>query len=135
MHTVSWGRGLASAGAALAAWVAVDSLLGGGSASGPADASQFLLLWGLPFAVAAVFSGWYAARGGREEVRDAARHGCLGGLAAGGGAFLLVLASSLFRPWDALSGLVAGLVYAPIAAVFGLGAGIALARMRKQRPR
>ena len=134
MSIVAWSRGLAAAGAGLTAWVAVDSLLGGGSASGPADASQFLLLWGLPFAAAAAFFGWYAMRGGREEVRDAARHGCLGGILAGGGAFLLVLASSLFRPWDALSGVVAGFVYAPIAAVFGLGAGIALARMRKRRP-
>jgi len=134
MNIVSWSRGLAAVGAGLTAWVAVDSLLGGSSASGLGKASQFLLLWGLPFAAAAVFFGWYAIRGGRKEVRDAGRYGCLGGILAGGGAFLLVLASALFRPWDALSGVVAGFVYAPIAAAFGLGAGIALARMRKRRP-
>jgi len=134
MSIVSWTRGLAAAGAGLTAWVAVDSLLGGSSASGSAGGSQFLLLWGLPFAAAAFFLAWYAIGGGREEVRDAARFGCLGGFLAGGGAFLLVLASSLFRPWDALSGVVAGFVYAPIAAMFGLGVGIALARMRKRRP-
>ena len=135
MHTVSWSRGLASAGAALAAWVAIDSLLGGGAASGMRDDSRFLLLWGLPFAVAAVFLGWYAIRGGREDVRDVQPDTwCLGGFLAGGGVFLLVLASSLFRPWDALSGAVAGFVYAPIAAVVGLCIGVAIVRMRKRRP-
>lgn len=135
MHTVSWGRGLASAGAALAAWVAIDTLLGGGAASGMRDDSRFLLLWGMPFAVAALFLTWYAIRGGREDVRDVARQGCLGGFLAGGGVFLLVLASSVFRPGDTLSGAVAGFVYAPIAAVVGLCVGIAVGvRMRKRRP-
>jgi len=135
MHTVSWGRGLASGGGALAAWVAIDTLLGGGAASGMRDDSRFLLLWGMPFAVAALFLAWYAIRGGREDVRDVARHGCLGGFLAGSVVFLLILASSLFRPWDTLSGVVAGFVHAPIAAVVGLCVGIAMARMRKRRPR
>ncbi|MCK5448313.1 MAG: hypothetical protein KAJ43_09220 [Gemmatimonadetes bacterium] len=134
MRTVSWSRGLAAAGAALTAWAAIDSLLGGGSASGTAGASQFLLLWVLPFATAAVFLGWYAMRGGRKDVRDAARHGCLGGLLAGGGVFLLFLVSPLFLSWDALSGAVAGFLYAPIAAVTGLLIGIAAVGMRKRRP-
>ena len=134
MHTVSWGRGLASAGAALAAWVAIDTLLGGGAASGMRDDSRFLLLWGMPFAVAAMFLAWYAIRGGREDVRDVARRGCLGGFLAGGSVFLIVLAGSVFRSWDALSGAVAGFVYAPIAAVVGLCIGIAMVRMRKRRP-
>lgn len=134
MRTVSWSRGLAAAGAALTAWAAIDSLLGGGSASGTAGASQFLLLWVLPFATAAIFLGWYAMRGGRKDVRDAARHGCVGGFLAGGGVFLLFFASPLFLSWDALSGAVAGFLYAPMAAVIGLLIGIAMTTMRKRRP-
>ena len=135
MHIVSWSRGLAAAAAALAAWVAIDSLLGGGAASGMRDDSRFLLLWGLPFAVAAVFLGWYAIRGGREYVRDVARRGCLGGFLVGGGTFLLFFASPLFRSWDALSGAVAAFLYAPLAAVVGLVTGIAVGvRLRKRRP-
>ena len=135
MHTVSWGRGLASAGAALAAWVAIDTLLGGGAASGMRDDSRFLLLWGMPFAVAALFLAWYAIRGGREDVRDVARRGCLGGFLMGGGTFLLFFASPLFRSWDTLSGVVAAFLYAPLAAVVGLVTGIAVGvRMGKRRP-
>jgi len=134
MSIVAWSRGLAAVGAGLTAWVAVDSLLGGGSASGSPDESQFLLFWGLPFAAAAVFLAWYALRGRRVETRNAARQGCLGGFVAGGGAFLLVLASSLFRSGDTLNGVVAGLLYAPIAGVIGLCVGVAVARMRKRRP-
>jgi hypothetical protein len=134
MSIVAWSRGLASVGAGLTAWVAVDSFLGGGSASGSADESQFLLLWGLPFAAAAVFLAWYAIRGRRVETRNAARQGCMGAFVAGGSAFLLVLAGSLFRPGDTLNGVVAGFVYAPIAGVIGLCIGLAVATMRKRRP-
>ncbi len=73
-------------------------------------------------------------RGGRKDVRDVARHGCLGGLLAGGGVFLLFLVSPLFLSWDALSGAVAGFLYAPMAAVTGLLIGVAMASMRKRRP-
>jgi hypothetical protein len=134
MSIVAWSRTLAAGGAVLAGWVAVDSLLGGGSASGPAGASQFLLLWGLPFAAAAAFLAWYALRGGRVETRNAARQGCLGGFVAGGSAFLLILASALVGPGDTLNGVVAGFVYAPIAGVIGLCIGLAVATMRKRRP-
>lgn len=134
MSIVAWSRGLAAVGAGLTAWVAVDSFLGGGSSSGSADESQFLLLWGLPFAAASVFLAWYVLRGQRVETRSAAKQGCLGGFVAGGGAFLLVLAISLFRPGDTLNGVVAGFVYAPSAGVIGLCIGVAAARMRKRRP-
>ena len=73
-------------------------------------------------------------RGGRKDVRDAARHGCVGGFLAGGGVFLLFFASPLFLSWDALSGAVAGFLYAPMAAVIGLLIGIAMTTMRKRRP-
>ena len=121
-------------GAGLTAWVAVDSFLGGGSASGSADESQFLLLWGLPFAAAAFFVGWYALRGGRVETRYAAKRGCLGGFLAGGTVLILILAISLFRQGDLLTGVVASFLYAPIATVVGMGIGVAVARMRKRRP-
>ena len=134
MNIVALSRGLAAVGAGVTAWVAVDSVLGGGSASGSADESQFLLLWGLPFAAAAVFLAWYAFRGRRVETRNAARQGCLGGFVAGGGAFLLVLASSLFRQGDLLTGVVAGFLYAPIVTVFGLGIGVVMAGVRERRP-
>jgi hypothetical protein len=134
MNIVAWSRGLAVAGAGLTTWVAVDSLLGGGSASGSADESQFLLLWGLPFAVAAVFLVWYAVRGRRVETRHAARQGCLGAFLAGAAVFILSLAISLFQRGDLPTGVVAGFLYAPIATVFGLGVGVVMARMRKRRP-
>lgn len=129
-----WGRWLAAVGAALAAWIAIDSLMGSGLVSGAADDPEFFLLWGVPFAVAAVFFGWYALRGGRAKVRSVARHGCVGGILLGGGVFLLYLASPLFLPWDLLSGVVAALLYAPLAAALGLSIGTALGAMQKRRP-
>jgi hypothetical protein len=48
--------------------------------------------------------------------------------------FLLFFASPLLLSWDALSGAVAALLYAPLAAVVGLSMGTALAMMRKRRP-
>ena len=134
MNIVTWSRGLAAAGAGLTAWVAVDSFLGGGSASGPADESRFLLLWGLPFAAAAVFLAWYAFRGGRTETRHAARQGCMGAFVAGAVVFLWGVATSMFQQGDPLTATVVGLLYAPIAAVLGLGMGSVVARMRRRRP-
>jgi hypothetical protein len=113
--------------------VAVDSAAGGGLASGAADDLSFLLLWPLPFAVASAFLGWYAVRGGGEDVGSAARHGCVGGALVGGGVFLVLLASPLLLPWDALSGAVAAFQYAPLASVVGLLMGIVTSRMRKRR--
>jgi len=127
-------RVAAGLGTVLAAWAALDSVVGGGLASGATDDLEFFLLWPLPLAVASAFLGWYALRGAREDVRYTARHGCLGGLLAGGGVFLLFFASPLLLSWDALSGAVAALLYAPLAAVVGLSMGTALAMMRKRRP-
>ncbi|MBT8479176.1 MAG: hypothetical protein KJO06_09670 [Gemmatimonadetes bacterium] len=126
-------RAAATLGAVLTAWVALDSVAGGGLASGAADDLSFLLLWPLPFAVTAAFLGWYALRGGRVDVAGAARHGCVGGALVGGGVFLLLLASPLLLPWDALSGAVAAFLYAPLASVVGLLIGVVTARMRKRR--
>jgi len=133
-HTLLRVRWLAAVGAALAAWVAIDSLMGSGLASEAVDDPEFFLFWGAPFACVAVFLGWYALRGGRLEVREVARSGCLAGVFLGGGVFLLYLASPLFLPWDALSGAVAAFLYGPMAAVLGLGIGISLGAMRKRRP-
>ena len=126
-------RLLAAVGAALAAWVAIDSLMGSGLASGAADDPEFFLFWGVPFACVAVFLGWYALRGGRSEARDNAKHGCLGGVLLGGGVFLLYLASPLLLPRDALGGVVAGFQYGPLAAVLGLAIGTVLGVMQKRR--
>ena len=134
MNIVAWSRGLAVVGAGLTAWVAVDSFLGGGSASGTTDESRFLLLWGLPFAAAAVFLAWYAFRGGRTETRNTARRGCLGSVVAGAAAFTLGVTSSLLQQGDPLTAAVVGLLYAPIAAMLGLGIGSVVARMRRRRP-
>jgi len=98
--------------------------------SGPADDPEFFLFWSVPFAIAAVFLGWFALRGGRAEVRDQAKHGCLGSLLLGSAVFLLYFASPLLVRRDALSGAVAALLYAPLAAVLGLLIGIAVARAR-----
>ena len=129
-----WVRWLAAVGAALAAWVAIDSLMGSGLVSGAADDPEFFLFWGVPFACAAVFFGWYALRAGRAEVRSIARHGCLGGILLGGGVFLLYLASPLFLPWDLLNGVVAAFLYGPLAAALGLAIGTVLGAMQKRRP-
>ena len=129
-RALSWLRWLAAAGAILAAWVAIDSWIGSGLTSGPADDPEFFLFWGVPFAIAAVFLGWFALRGGRAEVRDQAKHGCLGSLLLGSAVFLLYFASPLLVRRDALSGAVAALLYAPLAAVLGLLIGIAVARAR-----
>jgi len=129
-----WVRWLAAVGAALAAWVAIDSLMGSGLVSGAADDPEFFLFWGVPFACAAVFFGWYALRAGRAEVRSIARHGCLGGILLGGGVFLLFLASPLFLPWDLLSGVVAAFLYGPLASALGLAIGTVLGAMQKRRP-
>jgi hypothetical protein len=118
----------------LSAWVAVDSLVGGGSASGAAGDPSFLVFWALPFAAAAVFLGWYALRGDRREVRDAARHGCVGSLVLGGGVLLFLLARPLLLSGDVLNGAVTALLYAPLAAIVGFLIGVGSLRMRKRRP-
>jgi hypothetical protein len=100
-------RWLAAAGAALASWVAIDGLLGAGLASGAAGDPEFYLYWGVPFAVAAIFLGWFALRGGRAEAAYVAKYGCLGGILSGAAVFLLYFASPLLVSWDALSGAVA----------------------------
>lgn len=127
-----WLRWLAAAGAVLAAWVAIDSLLGSGLASGAAEDPEFYLYWGVPFAAAALFLGWFALRGGRPEVHHLAKCGCLGSVAAGAGVFLLYFASPFFLPWDPLSGAVAAFLYAPLAAVLGLLIGIGTSRVRRR---
>jgi hypothetical protein len=128
-----WARGLAAVGAVLAAWVAFDSFTNSGLASAAADDVEFFLLWGAPFAVVAVFLGWFALRGGHAEVRSVAKRGCLVGLLLGGGTFALCLASPLVLPRDALSGTVTAFLYAPVAAALGLVVGVAADTMRKQR--
>ena len=129
-----WVRGLSAVGAALATWVAYDSLTNSGLVSAAADDLEFFLFWGAPFAVVAVFLGWFALRGGHAEARSAAKLGCLIGLLLGGGTFVLCLASSLILPRDALSGAVAAFLYAPVASVLGLVIGVAADAMRKRRP-
>ncbi len=131
--TEGWARGLAAVGAVLAAWVAFDSLTNSGLASAAADNVEFFLLWGAPFAVVAVFFGWFALRGGHAEVRSVAKRGCLGGLLLGGGTFALCLASPLILPRDALSGAVTAFLYAPVVAALGLVIGVAADTMRKRR--
>lgn len=129
-----WVRWLAAVGAALAAWVAIDSLMGSGLVSGAANDPEFFLFWGVPFACVAVFFGWYALRAGRADARSIARHGCLGGILLGGGVFLLYLASPLFLARDLLSGVVAAFRYGPLAAAVGLAIGTVLGAMQKRRP-
>ena len=126
-------RWLAAAGAALAAWVSIDGLLGAGLASGATGDAEFYLFWGIPFAVAAVFLGWFALRGGRAEARYIAKHGCLGGILLGSAVFLLYFASPLLLRWDALSGAVAAFLYGPPAAVVGLLIGVAIAWRKRRR--
>jgi len=126
-----WVRGLATIGAVLAAWVAVDSLMMSGLASAAADDRGFFLFWGAPFAVVSVFLGWFALRGGHAESRSAAKRGCLGGLLLGGAAFVLCLASPLILPRDALGGAVAAFLYAPLAGALGLVTGVADAMRRR----
>ncbi len=131
--TEGWARGLAAVGAVLAAWVTFDSLTNSGLISAAADDVEFFLLWGAPFAVVAVYLGWFALRGGDAEVRSAAKRGCLVGLLLGGGTFILCLASPLILPRDALSGAVTAFLYAPVAAALGLVIGVAADRMRQRR--
>lgn len=126
-------RWLAAAGAVLASWVAIDGLLGSGLASGAAGDPEFYLYWGVPFAVAAVFLGWFALRGGRPETTCVAKHGCLGGILLGAAVFLLYFASPLLVPWDALSGAVAAFLYGPLAAVVGLLIGVAVGWRKRRR--
>jgi len=126
-------RWLAATGAVLASWVAIDALLGSGLTSGTAADPEFYLYWGVPFAAAAVFLGWFALRGGRAEARYVAKHGCLGSLLVGSAVFMLYFASPLLVRWDALSGAVAAFLYAPPAAVLGLVIGVAIGRHRKRR--
>jgi drug/metabolite transporter (DMT)-like permease len=130
-RALAWLRWLATAGAILAAWVAIDSSMGSGLASEAADDPEFFLFWGLPFAVAAVFLGWFALRGGRADVRDQAKHGCLGSVLLGSAVFLLYFASPLLVRRDTLTGAAAALLYAPLGAVLGLLIGIAVARARR----
>jgi hypothetical protein len=126
-------RWLAAAGAALASWVAIDGLLGAGLGSGAAGDPEFYLYWGVPFAVAAIFLGWFALRGGRAEAAYVAKYGCLGGILSGAAVFLLYFASPLLVSWDALSGAVAAFLYGPLAAVVGLLIGLAIGWRKRRR--
>jgi hypothetical protein len=124
---------LASAVAALlAGWIAVDVFLTGMATAGSDGGLQFFVFWGIPFATAAVFLGWYAAGAGRQRVRRAARSGCLWAVAVGGAAFIVLFASPLVLTWDALRGAVAAFLYAPLAATVGLAAGLAAHRRRER---
>jgi hypothetical protein len=46
----------------------------------------------------------------------------------------LGVATSMFQQGDPLTATVVGLLYAPIAAMLGLGIGSVVARMRRRRP-
>ena len=118
--------------ALLAAWVAGDSLVSGMSGAGSGGGASFFLFWGAPVAAAAVFFAWYALRGSRASVRAAARSGCLYSLVLGGGVFLVLFASPLILPWDALRGAVAAFMYAPLAAAVGLVIGLAAGGLRSR---
>lgn len=135
MPKISWlavSRAAAAIGFLFAAWIAGDSVASGMGRPGAADEIEFFLLWGLPFAVAAVFLGWYAARGNRSAARSAARSGCGWALLMGGGVFLALLASPLLLSWDALRGAVTAFLYAPLAATAGLAIGLIRARSRNR---
>ncbi len=124
-------RAVSGIGAILAAWVAGDSILSGMTGSG--SGTSFILFWGVPFAVAAVFLAWFAVRGSRAAVRATARSGCLHALALGGAVFLVLFASPLILPWDALRGAVAAFMYAPLAAAIGLAIGLVARGARHSR--
>ena len=125
-------RILAAAGSVLAAWVAVDSVLSNPVRDAAGGGYTFLLYWVLPFAAGAAFLGWYALRGGAPGAAALAKGGCLGGLALGGGVFLLYATSPLVLPWDALTGAVHALLYAPLAGAVGLLIGVTLASRRQR---
>jgi hypothetical protein len=131
--TAPRSRGLAAVGATLGAWIAADALLSSGLISGQEADAAFFWFWGAPFAAAAAFLGWYAVAGGRSGVRTAARHGCVGGLVAGGGAFFVLGASRLFLSRGVLDGVVYGLRYAPVAAAIGMVACLAVNATRGRR--
>ena len=114
-------------GAALAGWAAVDGVRSNPLRDSAGGGFDFLLYWVLPFAVAAIFLGWFAARGGRPAAARVAKRGCLGGLLLGGGVFALYATSPLILPWDALTGSVHAFLYAPLAAAVGLLVGVASA--------
>jgi len=98
--------------------VAVDTLLNSGLVSGAAPDATFFWLWGLPFAVAAVFLAWYALTGDGL----AARRGCLGAVVAGVAVLALLFAYRVLRGSGALEGIVLGSRVAPLASVVGLAA-------------
>ena len=127
-------RVAAGLGAIVAGWIALDSLVSGVLTAGASGGSEFFLYWGIPFAAAAVFLGWFALLGGRAAARDVAKHGCMGSVLLGGGVFLLYLVSPLVLPWDALGGAVAAFLHGPLAAVLGLVVGLTFGVMRKRRP-
>jgi len=133
--TAPWSRGVAAVGAALAAWIAADALLSSGLISGPASDAAFFWFWGMPFAAAAGFLGWYALAGARPGVRAVARRGCLGGLVTGGGAFLVPGVLTLLRSRGMLDAVMNGLRYAPVAAALGMAACAVVSAKRGRRPR
>ena len=126
-------RILAGAASVLAAWVAFDGVLSNPVRDAARVGYDFLLYWVLPFAVAAVFLGWYALRGGTTAAAAQAKGGCLGALALGGGVFLIYATSPLVLRWDALSGAVHALLYAPLAGTVGLLIGASVAALRQRR--
>lgn len=126
-------RILAGAGAVLAAWVAVDGARSSPVRDAGGGGFDFLLYWVLPFAVAAAFLGWYSLRGGTSAAVKRAKGGCLGGLAFGGGVFLLYATSPLLLPWDPLTGAVHAFLYAPLAGAAGLLIGASAAYVGQRR--
>jgi hypothetical protein len=122
----------AGLGSLLSAWVAIDSLPSLLTASGIGDGGSFYLFWGVPFAATAVFLAWYAWRGGKPGCHRVARGGCLGAAMLGGAVFLVLCVRFVTPSRDLLSAVIDGLRFAPLAAVAGLGLGIA-ASHRKRR--
>ncbi len=125
-------RVLGACGAVLAAWVVVDGIRSNPLRDSAAGGSDFLLYWVLPFAVAAVFLGWFAVRGSGPASTRVAKRGCLGGLLLGGGVFALYATSPLILPWDALTGSVHAFLYAPLAAAVGVMIGVASASLGRR---
>lgn len=126
-------RAGAGVGAGLTGWLALDSFVSGGLASGRPGGLEFLLFWGLPLTGASLFLAWVSVRGGGPGTRRVARSGCLGAFLAGGGVCAILLAAPLVLPWDALHGAVAAVQFGPLAAMLGGLAGLVRARMRERR--
>lgn len=126
-----WPRLTAALGSTLSAWVAIDGLIAGATGSGASGGAAFYLFWGVPFAAAAIFLAWYAWMGGRPGHDRVARTGCLGATVLGGTVFLVMGLRALEPSRDLLGAVIDGLRFSPLAAVAGLGLGIAGAAARR----